>query len=112
MKKINIIIAITAMLFTLQFVPFISPQTAGLCPPAFAEDTWKQEMADICSKTDDSMTLSKDELKALLQRIEKLRTVIDALEETPRKVNLKRLEMCSNLFAFVLESKEAAEKAK
>ena len=61
----------------------------------------------ICSKTDEAMSFSKDELKVLLQRGEKLKPVIGSLEETPRKVYLKRLQLCMNLYAFVHESKEA-----
>lgn len=88
----------------------MSPFYQGLCTAAFAEEIWRQELMELCSKTDDAMTLSKDELKVLLQRGEKLKPLIDALEETPRKVYLKRLQMCMNLYSFMLETKNAEKK--
>lgn len=98
------------MLMTLFFAPPVVGNYGGMCAAAAAEDLWKQELMDICSKTDEAMSFSKDELKILLQRGEKLRPVIEALEETPRKVYLKRLQMCINLYSFVLESKGAEKK--
>ncbi len=56
------------------------------------------------------MSLLKDELKTLLQRGDKLRPVVDSLEETPRKIYLKRLQKCMNLYSFVLESKDTDKK--
>lgn len=71
-----------------------------------SDDTWKQEFNDVCSKTTDSMSLSREELKTLIARCEKLKPVIEEQEESTRKVYRKRLEMCKNLFVFVLESKK------
>jgi hypothetical protein len=82
----------------------------GLCPVAFAEELWKQEFLDICSKTDEAMSFSRDELKRLLQRGENLKPRIEALEETPRKVYMKRLQMCMNLYSFMLDSRGADKK--
>jgi uncharacterized coiled-coil protein SlyX len=71
-----------------------------------AEEQWMQEFNDVCSKTTDSMSLNRDELKSLIARCDKLKPVIEGLEETARKVYGKRLEMCKNLLVFVLESKK------
>lgn len=65
---------------------------------------------DICSNTDDIMSFSRDRLIIRLQRGEKLKPVIETLEETPRKVYLKRLQKCLDLYSFVLESKAADKK--
>ncbi len=65
---------------------------------------------DICSKTDEAMSFSRDDLKRLLQRGENLKPRIEALEETPRKVYLKRLQMCINLYSFMLDSRGADKK--
>lgn len=73
---------------------------------AYAQDDWKTEFEAICSKTQDSAALSTDELNNLIDRCNKLRPRIEKLDETQRKVYLKRLQMCRDLFAFVLESKE------
>ncbi len=78
----------------------------NLVQTAAAEEAWRTEMEEICSKTEDSMTLTKDELKSLIERCDKLKPAIEALEESPRKLYRKRLQMCRELFAFVLTSKE------
>lgn len=73
-------------------------------PAQAAEQAWEKEFNDVCSKTTDSMSLSREEIKLLIARCEKLKPVIDGQEETTRKVYRKRLEMCKNLFVFMLES--------
>jgi hypothetical protein len=75
-------------------------------PRAFvvhAQDDWKAEFADICSKTEDPMALTKAEVKQLIERCDKLKPRIEQLDESAAKVYLKRLRMCRDLFAFVLE---------
>ena len=79
---------------------FLSPQAA------FAEQNWKNEFDAICAKNDDAMSLGVDELKNLIQRCDKLKPRIEALDESSRKVYLKRLQLCRDLYLFVLESKE------
>jgi len=72
---------------------------------AYAEDkAWKAEFDDICSKTADPMALSKAEVQGLIDRCEKLKPVIEKLDETTAKVYLKRLKQCKDLFVFVLET--------
>ena len=71
-----------------------------------AEEEWVQDFNDICARTTDSMSLSREELQLLIARCEKLKPIIEGLEETRRKVYRKRLEMCKNLLVFVLESKQ------
>jgi hypothetical protein len=73
---------------------------------AEAQNDWKNEFEDICSKTQDPMALTADELRLLVGRCDALRPRIEKLDETQKKVYLKRLQMCRDLFAFVLESKE------
>lgn len=80
---------------------------AGLQAKAWAEEEpWKKEFEDICSKTQDSMALSLEELKSLSDRCDKLQPLIEKLEEPQRKVYLKRLKMCKDLIFFVLQSRE------
>jgi hypothetical protein len=71
----------------------------------YAQD-WKNEFVDICGKTDNAMSLSKEELKRLIERCDRLRLTVENQEETEKKVYLKRLRLCRELFAYVLESKE------
>ncbi len=73
---------------------------------ANAEADWKKDFEDICGKTQDAMVYSPEELKALIDRCDKIRPLIEKLDETRRKVYLRRLQMCRDLFAFALESKE------
>lgn len=74
-------------------------------PAAQAEEAWKEKIMELCAKTDVSMSLSVQELKELIAGCDKLKPVIDSLEESPRKVYGKRLQMCRDLFVYVLESK-------
>jgi len=71
---------------------------------AYAEEAWKAEFDDICRKTNEATTLPKAEVKNLIERCDKLKPRIEALEESSRKVYLKRLRMCRDLFDYVLES--------
>ncbi len=73
---------------------------------AQAAEAWQKEFDAVCSRTSDAMDLSKDELKNLIERCDKLKPTLQKLDETQRKVYLKRLEACRDLFTFMLESKE------
>jgi len=84
------------------YVPGLS-----LTPCVWAEEPWKTEFDNICAKTDDAMSLSVEELKGLIERCEKLKAVMENLDESGKKVFQKRLQMCRDLFAFVLESKSS-----
>jgi len=75
-----------------------------------AKETWLKEFDDICSKTEDAMTLSLEELASLIDRCDALRPKIEKLDETPKKVYLKRLRMCRGLYVYVLESKQSEKK--
>jgi len=74
---------------------------------AWPAEDWRPEFEAVCGKTDVSMTLSKEELKDLIARCEKLEARIGSEEETVRKVYLRRLKLCRDLFGYVLESKES-----
>lgn len=90
-----------------------SPSSILFSPaPAFAEQNWKNEFDEICAKNDDAMSLGVDELKNLVQRCDKLKPRIEALDESPRKVYLRRLQLCRELYLFVLESKENPDPSK
>ena len=72
----------------------------------YAQDDWKKEFDDICVKTNESMNLSDEELRSLVARAEKLVPAIEKLDETQRKVYLRRLQKCRDLLSFVLESRK------
>ncbi len=92
---------LAAALLLLSAGPVYQPRSAAV----FAQADWKAEFADICSKTEDPMALSTEEVRSLIDRCDKLRPIIEKQEESTAKVYLKRLKMCRDLFAFVLESK-------
>jgi len=87
-------------------VPVMSPSIFIGLSALYAQDDWKKEFEDICSRTDDAMILTKDELRILIERCDRLKPFVEQLSETERKVYLRRLQMCRDLYVFVLESKE------
>ena len=74
------------------------------------QEAWQQEFDALCSKTTDAMSLSTDELKSLVQRCDGLEPKIEKLDETRKKVYLRRLKQCRGLYAYVLESKNNDKK--
>ena len=104
-KFISMTVVLAAVL---SLVPCSPAGAQGAPGPAAvsARDDWKAEFEAICAGTQDSAAMTSDELKNLIDRCDKLRPRIEKLDETQRKVYLKRLQMCRDLYAFVLEYKE------
>ncbi len=75
-----------------------------------AQETWRKEFDDVCSKTQDAMTFSQEELTVLIRRCDALLPQIEKLDETRKKVYLGRLRMCRGLYAYVLDSKRNEKK--
>lgn len=73
---------------------------------AHAQEDWRKDFDDVCSKTQDAMVIPSEELKSLVDRCDRLKPQIEKLDESQRKVYLKRLQMCRDLYVFVLESRE------
>jgi hypothetical protein len=84
---------------------FAKPASMRNCAYA-ADETWKADFEKVCGQTDNAADLSTDELKKALEKCDALKSRIEALEPTPRKIYLKRLQMCRNLFQFMLDSKK------
>jgi hypothetical protein len=76
----------------------------GAASAADAPD-WRTEFEDICVRTADAQAMTVEDLTRLVSRCEALRPQIERLNESERKVFLKRLKMCEDLFRYVLESK-------
>ncbi len=89
---------------------FGNPLLTGPLPfspsASLAQEEWKAEFDAVCSKTDVAMTLSEEELKGRIARCDQLKPKIEAEEASTRKVYLRRLRMCRELYQFVLDSKE------
>lgn len=76
-------------------------------PDAFCADPpWRTEFDETCAGTSEAMSLSQAELHALIAKCERLQKTIEQLDESARKVFLKRLLMCKNLYQYVLDSKK------
>jgi hypothetical protein len=79
------------------------------CASASAEEAWRAEFDRLCGKSEQSMSLSVEELRELAARCEKLKPEIEASANPQKEVILKRLEACRKVFAFVIEVSESAE---
>ncbi len=71
-----------------------------------AAEPWRAEFDAVCAKTQDAMALTSPELQALVVRCDALKPVIDALDESTRKVYARRLKGCRDLYQFVLDFRE------
>jgi len=69
------------------------------------QKSWEKEFDEVCSKTQDAMTFSEEELKDLIRRCDALLPQIEKLDESQRKVHLGRLRKCRGLYAYVLDAK-------
>lgn len=72
-----------------------------------ADDEWKKEFELICAQTDNAMNMPVEQLRDFVARCDKIKTSIEALEPSPRKVFMKRLQLCRDLYKYVLDSKMA-----
>jgi uncharacterized membrane protein len=95
------IAALTALLFLT-----LLPVTAR------SEESWRANFEQTCAKTSDAMTLSLAELNALLERCSSLQKIIETQEESVRKVYLKRLQLCRNLYAYMVEYRQNEQASK
>ena len=81
-------------------------------PAAYGEEAWRTDFDVVCAQSNEAMALPVSELKKLIEKCDRLQKVIETQEETVRKVFLKRLQLCKNLYVFVLEAKMEEQKAK
>lgn len=86
------------------FMAAANPMWAGAA--SAEQENWQKEFDDVCSKTQDAMIFSQQELKSLVDRCDALEPQIAKLDETRKKVYLKRLQQCRGLYSYVLESKK------
>ena len=76
------------------------------CGFAYSQEDWRKEFEEICSKTENAMTFNVEELRSLVDRCDALKSRIEKLDEPQRKIILRRLQMCRDLYAFTSEMKE------
>lgn len=75
-----------------------------------AQEDWKKEFEDVCAKTQDAMIFSQEELTVLVQRCDALEPKIEKLDDTQKRVYLRRLRQCRGLFVYVLDSNKKEKK--
>jgi hypothetical protein len=85
------------------------PQSSGAQAEP-AKETWRKEFDDVCSKTQDAMTFSQEELTDLIRRCDALLPQIEKLDESRKKLYMGRLRMCRGLYAYVLDAKRNEKK--
>lgn len=102
MRKIALVLFVNLLLFN----PFHESVLHFESGNAYALDDWMKEFDDVCSKTQDALAFTADELKNYLERCDALKPIMEKLDEPQRTVNLRRLKMCRGLYSFVLEQKE------
>jgi len=98
-----------AVLYLLLAISLSAGLQAVYISTAFSAEVveqWRAEFDTVCGQTDGAADMSIEELKKALEKCDALKPKIEALEATPRKVYLKRLQMCRNLFVYLLEGKE------
>ncbi len=71
---------------------------------ALSASPWISEFNDICGKTSEADSLSKDDLKVLIGRCDKLQPEIENSGDPQKAVYLFRLQKCRKLFVYMLES--------
>jgi hypothetical protein len=94
----------------LLFIGFVGGVYASNVPNSSAseaaQEAWQKEFDQVCSKTQDAMSLSQEELTVLVQRCDALMPKLAKLDDTRKKVYMGRLRMCRELYAYVLDSKK------
>jgi len=66
---------------------------------------WKKEFEEVCARTQDAMALSAEELGTFVSRCDELKLQIEKLDDSRRKVYSRRLQVCRDLYQFVIESR-------
>ena len=79
---------------------------------AWSEEAWRAEFEATCARTGEAMDLSPGELGVLIERCGALQKIVETQEESVRKVYLKRLQLCRNLYAYVLAYKKNEQPSK
>ncbi len=105
---------ITVLLFMglagLWVVRAVGGPSASASQPEGAQESWRTEFDNVCSKTDGAMTFSQEELVDLIRRCDTLQPQIEKLDESRKKVYLERLRKCRGLYDYVLDAKKKEKK--
>jgi hypothetical protein len=90
------LIVILVLSFALTFIG-----SSGLC------NEWFAEFEEICSKVDKADSLSTDEIKLLIERVDKLMPMVKNSDDPKRKVYLFRLKKYKGFFQYMIQLRES-----
>lgn len=94
------------LFFAAALIPAFQPFAVSEALSAESAESWKDEFNSVCGQTDNAAEMTAEDLRKAISRCDALKPKVEALEATPRKVYLKRLQMCRNLFVYLLEGKD------
>lgn len=84
--------------------------TAAAVAYAAEQGGWKADFDRLCGVTDMATTFSVDELRSLIDDCDRLVETLNKVNPPKKKLYVFRLKKCRNLFAFVLDTKQAEGK--
>lgn len=87
-------------------IPFVCLFLVFSAASVYSEYAWLPEFEEICGKTDESGSMTKEELKAMITRCDNVRPQIEKADHPQKNVFLFRLDKCRKLFLYVLELDE------
>ncbi len=94
------------LLFWFLTALLVFPKGPLYCEFAYSQEDWRKEFEEICSKTENAMAFNVEELRSLVDRCDALKSRVEKLDEPQRKIILRRLQMCRDLYVFTFEMKE------
>lgn len=68
---------------------------------------WLEEFEDVCSKVRIGDSLELQDLKSLIERVDKLIPLIQASDHKSKKVYIFRLKKCRSFFEYIIELKKS-----
>jgi hypothetical protein len=105
LKEDNVRLFPLAKVLTMLVILGFALLSAPTPVPAEEAAAWRQEYDSLCSRTLETESMSEQELAQLVDRCDKLKPRIERLEETERKVFLRRLQLCCDLYKYMLDVK-------
>lgn len=70
---------------------------------------WKDDLERICDKTNDSESMSKEQLQALVKEADELLKRMEQINDPAKKVLQPKLQKCRNFFAYMIDLKDAGK---
>lgn len=75
---------------------------------AYASD-WHEEFETLCSQSEKADSMSVEELKTTITRVEALVPVVESSDDAKKKVYLFRLKKCLDFLQYMVELKDSKD---